>query len=154
MIDNCADDWRIAITWQRIGMILMELAVCAVHPIPGEYYFTWTTKLANQGGRTESTEVCPVFCLPVSWTHDWLPGADRCRTVTAYVLPSLSDLSSDAAAQQALYRRLVPQHRRLEPNQLQHALRPQDTHDHLSRNRPNGLHGQSLDHRQLDHETV
>lgn len=58
MIDNCADDWRIAITWQRIGMILAELLVCAVHPVPGEYYFTWTTKLANQGGRTESTEVC------------------------------------------------------------------------------------------------
>jgi potassium intermediate/small conductance calcium-activated channel subfamily N len=57
MIDNCADDWRIAITWQRIGLILMELAVCAVHPPPGEYYFTWTTKLANQGGRVESVEV-------------------------------------------------------------------------------------------------
>ena len=37
MIDNCADDWRIAITWQRMGLILMELAVCAVHPLPGEY---------------------------------------------------------------------------------------------------------------------
>jgi len=57
MIDNCADDWRIAITWQRIGLVLMELVVCAVHPIPGEYYFTWTTKLANQGGRVESVEV-------------------------------------------------------------------------------------------------
>ena len=57
MIDNCADDWRIAITWQRIGLVLMELVVCAVHPVPGEYYFTWTTKLANQGGRVESVEV-------------------------------------------------------------------------------------------------
>src|SRR5437764_1160576 len=35
MIDNCADDWRIAMTWQRVGMISLELAVCAVHPIPG-----------------------------------------------------------------------------------------------------------------------
>lgn len=57
MIDNCADDWRIAITWQRVGMVMMELIVCAVHPFPGEYYFTWTTKLANHGGRVESTEV-------------------------------------------------------------------------------------------------
>lgn len=57
MIDNCADDWRIAITWQRIGLVMMELIVCAVHPLPGEYYFTWTTKLANQGGRVESVEV-------------------------------------------------------------------------------------------------
>ncbi|XP_063979157.1 small conductance calcium-activated potassium channel protein 2 isoform X2 [Diachasmimorpha longicaudata] len=50
MIDNCADDWRIAMTWQRISQISMELGICAVHPIPGEYYFLWTTKLANKGG--------------------------------------------------------------------------------------------------------
>ncbi|XP_043285244.1 small conductance calcium-activated potassium channel protein isoform X2 [Venturia canescens] len=50
MIDNCADDWRIAMTWQRISQISVELAICALHPIPGEYYFLWTTKLANKGG--------------------------------------------------------------------------------------------------------
>lgn len=50
MIDNCADDWRIAMTWQRIAQIGLELAICAVHPIPGQYTFTWTTKLANKGG--------------------------------------------------------------------------------------------------------
>ena len=57
MIDNCADDWRIAMTPQRISLILLELAVCAVHPIPGEYYFMWTTKLANQNGIVESRSV-------------------------------------------------------------------------------------------------
>ncbi|XP_038222069.1 small conductance calcium-activated potassium channel protein isoform X8 [Zerene cesonia] len=50
MIDNCADDWRIAMTWQRIAQIGLELTICAVHPIPGQYTFTWTTKLANKGG--------------------------------------------------------------------------------------------------------
>ncbi|XP_076168909.1 small conductance calcium-activated potassium channel [Ptiloglossa arizonensis] len=50
MIDNCADDWRIALTWQRIAQITLELVICAIHPIPGEYYFLWTTKLANKGG--------------------------------------------------------------------------------------------------------
>ncbi|CAD6221886.1 GSCOCG00005222001-RA-CDS [Cotesia congregata] len=50
MIDNCADDWRIAMTWQRISQITIELTICAIHPIPGEYYFLWTTKLANKGG--------------------------------------------------------------------------------------------------------
>lgn len=50
MIDNCADDWRIAMTWQRSCQISMELGICAVHPIPGQYYFLWTTKLANRGG--------------------------------------------------------------------------------------------------------
>ncbi|XP_076341056.1 small conductance calcium-activated potassium channel protein-like [Tachypleus tridentatus] len=57
LIDNCADDWRTAMTWERIGLILLEIIVSAVHPIPGEYYFTWTTSLTNQEGRVESTEV-------------------------------------------------------------------------------------------------
>nr|XP_042896231.1 small conductance calcium-activated potassium channel protein-like [Parasteatoda tepidariorum] len=57
MIDNCADDWRIAMTPHRISLIFLELAICAVHPIPGEYYFTWTTKLANQNGIIESRKV-------------------------------------------------------------------------------------------------
>lgn len=39
MIDNCADDWRIAMTWQRICQITLELTICAVHPIPGRKYF-------------------------------------------------------------------------------------------------------------------
>ncbi len=48
MTDNCADDWRIAKTWQRISQIGLELLICAIHPIPGEYYFRWETKLSNK----------------------------------------------------------------------------------------------------------
>ncbi|CRK91848.1 CLUMA_CG005469, isoform A [Clunio marinus] len=48
MIDNCADDWRIAMTWQRITQIALELVICAIHPIPGDYKFKWTTKLSNK----------------------------------------------------------------------------------------------------------
>lgn len=81
-------------------------------------------------------------------------GADRCRLVTADVLPTLLDLSCDVAAQQAVHGRLVPQHRSSQSHQLQHALRPQDAHDDLPWHRPNGFHGQPLDHRQLDHEVV
>ncbi|XP_055911363.1 small conductance calcium-activated potassium channel protein isoform X3 [Eupeodes corollae] len=58
MIDNCADDWRIAMTWQRISQIGLELFICAVHPIPGEYYFMWTTKLANKN-KSIDTKVVP-----------------------------------------------------------------------------------------------
>ncbi|KAI8434199.1 hypothetical protein MSG28_012310, partial [Choristoneura fumiferana] len=58
MIDNCADDWRIAMTWQRIAQIALELAICAVHPIPGQYTFTWTTKLANKGGVIGVEVIC------------------------------------------------------------------------------------------------
>ncbi|XP_038108408.1 small conductance calcium-activated potassium channel protein isoform X2 [Culex quinquefasciatus] len=58
MIDNCADDWRIAMTWQRMSQIALELAICAVHPIPGQYYFLWTTKLANKN-KAMGAELVP-----------------------------------------------------------------------------------------------
>uniref|UniRef100_A0AAG5DPF6 Calmodulin-binding domain-containing protein n=1 Tax=Anopheles atroparvus TaxID=41427 RepID=A0AAG5DPF6_ANOAO len=67
MIDNCADDWRIAMTWQRMSQISLELLICAVHPIPGQYYFLWTTKLANKnkviGGELVPYDVA--FSLPM-----------------------------------------------------------------------------------------
>ncbi|XP_046639575.1 small conductance calcium-activated potassium channel protein-like isoform X2 [Daphnia pulicaria] len=43
LIQNCVDDWRIAMTWKRIIQITLELLVCAVHPIPCELNFFWTT---------------------------------------------------------------------------------------------------------------
>ncbi|XP_019953913.2 small conductance calcium-activated potassium channel protein 2-like [Paralichthys olivaceus] len=46
MVDNGADDWRIAITYERILFVVLELLVCAIHPIPGRYVFTWTARLA------------------------------------------------------------------------------------------------------------
>lgn len=57
MIDNCADDWRIAMTLKRMGQIILELVICVIHPIPCELYFTWTTRLNNHGGRLVSTQV-------------------------------------------------------------------------------------------------
>ena len=45
MVDNGADDWRIAMTYERIFLLILELLVCAVHPIPGQYAFAWTTRL-------------------------------------------------------------------------------------------------------------
>ncbi|XP_043936064.1 small conductance calcium-activated potassium channel protein 3 [Protopterus annectens] len=46
VIDNGADDWRIAMTCERIFFISLELLVCAIHPIPGEYKFHWKARLA------------------------------------------------------------------------------------------------------------
>uniref|UniRef100_A0A8C4QGD0 Potassium calcium-activated channel subfamily N member 3 n=1 Tax=Eptatretus burgeri TaxID=7764 RepID=A0A8C4QGD0_EPTBU len=46
MVDNGADDWRIAMTYERIFSIGLELFVCAIHPIPGEYRFLWTARHA------------------------------------------------------------------------------------------------------------
>jgi potassium intermediate/small conductance calcium-activated channel subfamily N member 3 len=57
MTDNCADDWRIAMTWQRISQIALELVICAIHPIPGEYFFCWETKLSNKDKSLRVAEV-------------------------------------------------------------------------------------------------
>ncbi|XP_008574920.1 PREDICTED: small conductance calcium-activated potassium channel protein 1 isoform X2 [Galeopterus variegatus] len=46
MVDNGADDWRIAMTRERVLLISLELAVCAIHPVPGHHRFTWTARLA------------------------------------------------------------------------------------------------------------
>jgi potassium intermediate/small conductance calcium-activated channel subfamily N protein 3 len=47
IIDNCIEDWRIAMTWQRVTQIIVEILVCIIHPIPGNFSFIWVTKPAN-----------------------------------------------------------------------------------------------------------
>lgn len=67
LIDNCADDWRIAVTPQRMVIIFLEIVVCSVHPVPGEYLFTWTIKVVNDDGepRTENVPIDVVLSLPM-----------------------------------------------------------------------------------------
>lgn len=33
-------------TFERILIVALELVICAIHPIPGQYVFTWTARLA------------------------------------------------------------------------------------------------------------
>ncbi|XP_066577212.1 small conductance calcium-activated potassium channel protein 2-like [Amia ocellicauda] len=46
VIDNGADDWRIAMTMERVLTIALELLVSAIHPVPGEFRFRWRARLA------------------------------------------------------------------------------------------------------------
>ncbi|XP_018590631.1 small conductance calcium-activated potassium channel protein 3 isoform X2 [Scleropages formosus] len=46
VIDNGADDWRIAMTMERVLLIALELLVSAVHPVPGDFRFHWRARLA------------------------------------------------------------------------------------------------------------
>ena len=55
-IDNCVQDWRIAMSWKRVGQIMAELTVCAVHPVPGSFYFTWT-EIHADGETVTSVQV-------------------------------------------------------------------------------------------------
>lgn len=40
-MDNCIEDWRITMSWRRISQIIVELVMCAIHPLPGSYTFKW-----------------------------------------------------------------------------------------------------------------
>ena len=41
MVDNCIEDWRIALSARRLLQLALELAVCSLHPPPGAFYFRW-----------------------------------------------------------------------------------------------------------------
>ncbi|XP_051930632.1 small conductance calcium-activated potassium channel protein 1b [Hippocampus zosterae] len=66
MVDNGADDWRIAMTFERILFIVLELLVCAIHPIPGQYVFSWTTRLAfNYNTLVADADVDIILSVPM-----------------------------------------------------------------------------------------
>ncbi|XP_067168715.1 small conductance calcium-activated potassium channel protein 1 isoform X2 [Apteryx mantelli] len=66
MVDNGADDWRIAMTYERIFFIALELVVCAIHPIPGQYLFTWTARLAfTYAASVADADVDIILSIPM-----------------------------------------------------------------------------------------
>uniref|UniRef100_A0A8C3NU07 Small conductance calcium-activated potassium channel protein 1 n=1 Tax=Cyanoderma ruficeps TaxID=181631 RepID=A0A8C3NU07_9PASS len=66
MVDNGADDWRIAMTYERIFFISLELVVCAIHPIPGQYLFTWTARLAfTYAASVADADVDVILSIPM-----------------------------------------------------------------------------------------
>lgn len=60
-VDNCVEDWRIAISWKRMLQLIVEIIICAVNPIPGPFYFIWTT-MSYDGEHVLSAQV-PVDIL-------------------------------------------------------------------------------------------
>lgn len=61
MIDNCLDDWRIAMTWQRVLQIGAEVLICAIHPIPGSITFEWTTHMSNKADYHSQIKTARVY---------------------------------------------------------------------------------------------
>jgi potassium intermediate/small conductance calcium-activated channel subfamily N protein 3 len=64
-IDNCVDDWRIAMSVGRVVQIAVELFVCAVHPLPRTFFFTWTTLHANGDSNVAVVPFDLVLSLPM-----------------------------------------------------------------------------------------
>ncbi|XP_067878753.1 small conductance calcium-activated potassium channel protein 3-like isoform X2 [Heterodontus francisci] len=66
MIDNGADDWRIAMTYERIFFISLEMVVCAIHPVPGRYMFHWKARLAFSYTLSETwADVDIILSIPM-----------------------------------------------------------------------------------------
>lgn len=65
MIDNCVEDWRIAMTWQRISQILVEMIVCFIHPIPGNFSFIWINKHPNSIEYEAEVPIDLILSLPM-----------------------------------------------------------------------------------------
>lgn len=66
VVDNCIDDWRIAVSCRRTIQLAVELVICVVHPVPGTAYFTWTA--VHSDGHRLSAALVPVdifFSLPM-----------------------------------------------------------------------------------------
>ena len=62
VIDNCVDDWRIAVSCRTWFQIAIELVVCVIHPPPvGAHYFVWRTVHAD--GETVTAPEVPVDLL-------------------------------------------------------------------------------------------
>jgi potassium intermediate/small conductance calcium-activated channel subfamily N protein 2 len=53
-IRNSVDDWRIGLTSKKIFFIIIEILVCAIHPVPRHFY--------------NSTTISPIDTLPISYT--------------------------------------------------------------------------------------
>ncbi|KAH9282815.1 Small conductance calcium-activated potassium channel protein [Echinococcus granulosus] len=39
--DDCIEDWQIAWDRSRVAKLVIEILVCAIHPVPGNFTFSW-----------------------------------------------------------------------------------------------------------------
>lgn len=76
--------------------------------------------------------------------------ANRRNTINSDVFADVSDLSSDATAQQAVYGRFLAEYRCPQPRQFQRPIRAQNSYDLMSRHRSHGLHRLPMGYRRLD----
>ncbi|CAD5209103.1 unnamed protein product [Bursaphelenchus xylophilus] len=70
---NSAEDWRIALTWERCLQIAVELAVCSICPVPFNYDFLWTT-VHSDGITVTSTWVSldVALSIPMFFRIYWI----------------------------------------------------------------------------------
>ena len=65
MIDNSLEDWRLAISTTRVIKILLELLVYAIHPIPGNYEYSYRLSSMEVAPSGTPQTPAPVISVPV-----------------------------------------------------------------------------------------
>ncbi|XP_013409914.1 small conductance calcium-activated potassium channel protein [Lingula anatina] len=66
MIDNNIDDWRLAMSKERVLKIVVEFIICAIHPPPGDTNIDWISKNMRTNDQTVNTiSVDIIFSLPM-----------------------------------------------------------------------------------------
>ncbi len=66
MLEHSIEDWLITMNFQRTFRILTEVVICLIHPIPGQFYFTWTvTPINNDENVVANVPVDLVLSLPM-----------------------------------------------------------------------------------------
>ena len=53
VVDNCLEDWKIAVSGRTIAQLLLELAVCSIHPLPINRTFFWVRASGDAGVSVE-----------------------------------------------------------------------------------------------------
>jgi hypothetical protein len=53
-VDNSIDDWRIALTRRKICLIMLEVFICAIHPIPGHFLVEWSSQYVKKAGTNSN----------------------------------------------------------------------------------------------------
>lgn len=64
-VDNCIEDWRIAMSARRTFQLAVELIVCAVHPIPGAFHFSWYSVYSDEEPVAMTVPVDLLLTLPM-----------------------------------------------------------------------------------------
>jgi len=73
VVDNCIDDWRIALSARRLLQLALELSICALHPPPGAFYFEWRpvyhdaddSEGDDAGGASRLVPIDALLALPM-----------------------------------------------------------------------------------------
>ncbi len=57
LLKNSLTDWFLMITWQRLLWILVEMIICGIHPVPGDYKIDMSALGKSQDLEDEQFEI-------------------------------------------------------------------------------------------------